>query len=836
MYYNTKKIISLILIITECVISHSIVFASEIDAIYDTNIIYKSENVESDNEYKANNSSISIESDDISDDSSNDISDKYIYECYNPTYEDLQDADYYKYFDENGNKIEYQDKNIDNGLAKSGPVTTNSEFGCDVSKWQGNIDWSMAKAAGVNFAIIKVGGRGRTDGILRDDEKYIQNIQGALNAGIKVGVYVYSEAISISEAIEEAKYLIDRVYMYHISLPLVIDYEGFGPEQRIGQAGLSKEQHTEIVSAFCETIRNAGYTPMIYSSASFFESYMDGNSLASKYRLWIASHSNVPEHYTDSSYSFWQYAVTGDTAYYGMNESSGLDLDYWYNDGAIDVKDYSLIFNAEFYANENPDIKNVYGTNPSLLLNHFLNFGISEGRQANDSFDVHSYKSRYADLRNIFGNNLALYYYHYMNYGYYEGRNGKKDTNKYCVQFIQEGQIIDSQEVEFGYAAKAPVSVKNKNGATIVYDKSFDNITGDLVVNVTSKYLYNGQDYTSVFDADYYLNENSDIKQAYGNDGAKALYHFVNWGMNEGRRGNEAFDVYSYKGRYADLRKAFGNNIKSYYQHFIGYGINEGRTGDENKDTFTVTFMNGSKKLAEQKIKYGHSATAPGLTVSGGTASWSQLFDCVTDNMTISLVRRYVYNGIDYTPVFDAEYYLNKYADLKKAFGNDGTKALSHFVNWGIREGRQAKESFNVTSYRNGYSDLRHVFGGDIPRYYMHYITNGQYEGRISTGNETTIFGAQTVYKGTDYSSVYDFNYYVTKNPDILRAFGYDENRVLEHFVLYGIDEGRVAKSTFNVEVYEKDYDDLRRVFGNNARAYYMHYMNYGIREGRVAV
>ena len=70
----------------------------------------------------------------------------------------------------------------------------------------------------------------------------------ALAAGIRVGVYVYSEAINENEAIEEAQFLIDRVQQYKISLPLVIDYEGFAKDQRIGQAGLSKEQHTSIVS------------------------------------------------------------------------------------------------------------------------------------------------------------------------------------------------------------------------------------------------------------------------------------------------------------------------------------------------------------------------------------------------------------------------------------------------------------------------------------------------------------------------------------------------------------------------------------------------------------
>ena len=215
---------------------------------------------------------------------------------------------------------------------------------------KGNIDWNKARAAGITFAFIKVGGRGRTDGILREDNNpnmgysYEKQIKNAIAAGIRVGVYVYSEAINENEAIEEAQFLIDRIQQYNISLPLVIDYEGFDNDQRIGQAGLSKEQHTSIVSAFCDRVKAAGYTPMIYASASFFETYMDGNALAKKYKLWMASYSKSPDNYTDASYAFWQYTSSGNGYDIGM-KSPRVDMDYWYNDRSIGEMDIYRLYN-----------------------------------------------------------------------------------------------------------------------------------------------------------------------------------------------------------------------------------------------------------------------------------------------------------------------------------------------------------------------------------------------------------------------------------------------------------------------------------------------------------
>ena len=97
-------------------------------------------------------------------------------------------------------------------------------------------------------------------------------------------------------------------------------------------------------------------------------------------------------------------------------------------------------------------------------------------------------------------------------------------------------------------------------------------------MNACYKYVYNGTDYTSVFNAKYYLNTYADLKAAYGENEEKALWHFANYGIDEGRQGNETFNVYKYKENYADLRYAYGDNIRQYYTHYMFYGKNEGRT------------------------------------------------------------------------------------------------------------------------------------------------------------------------------------------------------------------------------------------------------------------
>ena len=290
-------------------------------------------------------------------------------------------------------------------------------------------------------------------------------------------------------------------------------------------------------------------------------------------------------------------------------------------------------------------------------------------------------------------------------------------------------------------------------------------------------------DYSAVFDAAYYANRYPDLKTAFGNDDSALLQHFIQYGMAEGRQGSPQFDVYSYKNLYPDLRAAFGNNLKSYYMHYISSGKAEGRK---------ATGVNTLQK--------------PVTT----------------------------YNGIDYSAVYDYNYYLKKYSDLAKIYTNDDIGLLAHFVNCGMSEGRQAKDSFDVFSYRNQYQDLRVAFGNNLKSYYMHYMSSGKAEGRKATGVKS-IQNPITTYNGVDYSSVYDYNFYIKKYSDLARIYTNDEVGLLAHFVNCGMAEGRQAKADFDVFSYRNQYQDLRLAFGKDLKSYYFHYMNSGKKEGRTA-
>ena len=192
------------------------------------------------------------------------------------------------------------------------------------------------------------------------------------------------------------------------------------------------------------------------------------------------------------------------------------------------------------------------------------------------------------------------------------------------------------------------------------------------------------------------------------------------------------------------------------------------------------------------------------------------------------------YNGVDYSRVYDYTFYINKYPDLRKAFGTDDKAAIKHFVNYGMKEGRHAKAGFDVNSYKNANQDLRLAFGNDLTKYFYHFMKYGFKEGRKTTG-VYTVQNPVTVKDGVDYSRVYNYNYYFNKYDDLKKAFGNDDIAMLDHFIKYGMREGRQASKGFNLKNYKARYEDLRRAFGNDNKAYYLHYIKYGFREKRKA-
>lgn len=186
-----------------------------------------------------------------------------------------------------------------------------SHKGIDVSRYQGNIDWAKVAQDGVEFAFVRVGLRGYSTGKLADDQYFDRNVQGAQAAGIKVGAYIYSQAITEEEAIEEAEYVLDKIEPYNLECPLVIDVERVTADVNARMNQLTPEERTNIALIFCQTIEAAGYTPMIYHNTEMGAVLIDVETLED-YDKWFASYSETL--YYPYEYKVWQYSQTGKVA------------------------------------------------------------------------------------------------------------------------------------------------------------------------------------------------------------------------------------------------------------------------------------------------------------------------------------------------------------------------------------------------------------------------------------------------------------------------------------------------------------------------------------------
>ena len=179
--------------------------------------------------------------------------------------------------------------------------------GVDVSKWQGNVDWQKVKAAGYEFAFFRLGYRGYQAGALFVDNTFHQNMENAGKAGLDVGVYFFSQAISEEEAIEEAYFVLNELENYDVQLPIVYDPE-YVYEDDSRTKDLSGEQIMKNIKAFCDVIENAGYDTMLYASMYWEAKILDMGELKD-YTFWYADYADKPQ--TPYDFAFWQYSDTG---------------------------------------------------------------------------------------------------------------------------------------------------------------------------------------------------------------------------------------------------------------------------------------------------------------------------------------------------------------------------------------------------------------------------------------------------------------------------------------------------------------------------------------------
>lgn len=195
------------------------------------------------------------------------------------------------------------------------------QMGIDVSKWNGEIDWDRVQNAGITYAIIRCGYRGSSTGALVEDPYFRQNMQGALAAGLKVGVYFFTQATNEVEAVEEASMALALCEDYKITYPIFIDTEGAGGNGRAD--GLDLETRTRVCQAFCETVEDAGYSGGVYGSRNWFRTKLRMDALTD-HIIWLAEYREKPVY--GGNYHFWQYTSSGNVD--GIEGRVDLDVSY----------------------------------------------------------------------------------------------------------------------------------------------------------------------------------------------------------------------------------------------------------------------------------------------------------------------------------------------------------------------------------------------------------------------------------------------------------------------------------------------------------------------------
>ena len=196
-----------------------------------------------------------------------------------------------------------------------------TSFGIDVSAYQGEIDWQAVKNSGVEFAIIRAGYRGSSVGALVEDSYFMQNLEGAKDAGIKVGVYFFTQAVNEVEAVEEASAVIAMLGDYTLDYPIFIDTEGAGGAGRAD--GLDKDTRTNVCEAFCKTVESEGFIGGVYASRNWYYNNLNVEQLED-YAIWEAEY--VGTNIYTGKLDMWQYTSSG--AIDGINTRVDLDISY----------------------------------------------------------------------------------------------------------------------------------------------------------------------------------------------------------------------------------------------------------------------------------------------------------------------------------------------------------------------------------------------------------------------------------------------------------------------------------------------------------------------------
>lgn len=201
----------------------------------------------------------------------------------------MEDKAGLKQYMENGRKISY--------------------VGVDISKHTGKVYFPSLKAAGVDYVMIRLGSRGYTTGQITLDENFKENIEGAIEAQLDVGIYFYSQAVSQDEAVQEANFVVQNLepYRAHVKYPVAFNM-GFVSNDKSRIEGLSREDKTTVTISFLDAVRASGYVPMIYGDKEWLLKEVDLTKLQD-YDVWLSQEEEIPDY--PYRYAMWQYNTDG---------------------------------------------------------------------------------------------------------------------------------------------------------------------------------------------------------------------------------------------------------------------------------------------------------------------------------------------------------------------------------------------------------------------------------------------------------------------------------------------------------------------------------------------
>lgn len=289
-------------------------------------------------------------------------------------------------------------------------------YGMDVSQHNGKINFKKAKRDGIEFVFIRVGYTGYTKSSfsLNLDKKYKTYIKDATKAGLKVGVYWYSQSTKVSEAKKEAKALLKAIKGYSITMPVVFDYEFADTKKgRLDSAKLSKTNMTANALAFLNTVSNAGYDACIYASENFLQEHLYANQISSSFKVWLANYSSKTNYKGD--YEFWQHTAKGRVS--GMR--GNVDINFWYKGenstylgtqvytGApIECGVYAAIDGKALV--ENVDYTLTYSNNVNVGTAHITLNGIGEHKGLKQNYTFNIVPNKVKKVGHISSENTSL--------------------------------------------------------------------------------------------------------------------------------------------------------------------------------------------------------------------------------------------------------------------------------------------------------------------------------------------------------------------------------------------------------------------------------------------